>query len=83
MFLSRKLNGTDEIVVLYKRKSEVQYGGCQTGNENISAGRNDKNKIPTADSIFLFFIFEDGQLIGISCDVVQCKRISNIQDGGS
>ena len=30
------------------RKSEIQYGGWQTGNTYIPASRQDRNEIPTA-----------------------------------
>ena len=45
-------NGACANTVGPNRKSEIQYGGCQTGSTRISAPRGDRNEIPTATPTF-------------------------------
>ena len=51
-------------------------GGRKTGSTNISGSRQDSNEIPNAT-----IKFQD-PVIGIIADTAQCKRMSEIQDGG-
>src|SRR5664279_1662214 len=47
-----QLRGTNEDTVGCNRKLEIQDGGRQTGSTYISAGRQDRNEIPTATPPF-------------------------------
>src|SRR5664279_3265413 len=73
IFRVQHFNGTIGNIAGCNRKSEIQYGGRQTGSTHISASRIDRSEIPTATPIFSGSS-SSMELLGISPDVTGSQK---------
>src|SRR5664279_4563837 len=75
IFRVQYFNGTIGNIAGCNRKSEIQYGGRQTGSTHISAYRLDRNEIPTGTPIFSGSSISM-ELLGISPDVTGSQKFN-------